>query len=521
MIELPRVQSRARLRVPVRSQRVNPAAGGAGLGQLSQLAEASSQFLFGMAEQQAEARRVADLVEATGTATRQLNDLELTFERDTDFRTAPARFLEQAEAIGTATLEGIEDRAVRTLFERDYLKSVETKLTSVKRKAWDREVQDSVARLDLLLPEYTRLAAAAENDVERQQIIGRARAAIAGFEAAGYITAPDAVARAQGLLSDIDQAEVRNLITFDPDAAVDALLDDGRFQNLDELARARLTDTAVARADSLAKEQARLAEKAERALEKAQQERAEALMKEAYALHQDGELTREAVEGFREEVGASDYRNLLRLVDPATDSFRDDPEAVQDLQGLLAEEPERAADLAGQLHREGLISNDRYIATTNAARNLARQTGPRSEYERSRSFLQGALDPGPFVQDPLGRQRAAEALQVFDDYAASGTRSDEELRRRALEIRDQFALVRLSETLVGLPHPRFGFVRRTPGDLDGIEADVSAAEAATAARLRAGEIDEAEARTEAVLLQRWRDFLARERAKPPETGGRR
>jgi hypothetical protein len=487
--------------------------GGAPGRALAALGGNAQDVAIGFLERRLAARRTADLTAAQAAAARALADLELDIEQDPDFRGRPARFTREAGAIRDRTAQGLDHAPSRGTFTRDFDTLALSKETEIKRSAFKREVDATVAGLDAITPEIARQAAAARSVPERGQLVDQGRLAIAGMVEAGFITARDGVARDQEFLSSIDEAQLRTLLTEDPEAAELALTDETNFTNLSAAGRARLNDTVSRRAESARAERARQAEAAERKAEKARQDRGEALLTEAYRRHADGTLDRAAADDIRSEISPAEYKGLLTLLDPASGAVTDDPGAIADLVVLLGEDPRQVASRAAQYHRAGLLSNDRYISMIEKARTVGRQEGPQSGYERSRDFLRASLDPGPGVPDPVGRQRTAEALDAFDTYALSGNRSDADLAARAKELRNQFSLVNLSEERILLPNPRFGTIPRQ-GDEKQIRAALEAARRATLAKRKAGQLDDAELLAEMDIFDRWTAWLGRQAAAP-------
>lgn len=482
----------------------------AGLGRAAQNTGASIGDFF---ERREEARRTKDLLDAQASAARELADLELSIEQDPDFRGAPERFTTEAKEIRERHMRGL-DGQMQGRFGREFDQLALPKQTTVRRRAFKREVDVAVAGLDTITSEYARQAAVARSQPEREQLVDQGRLAIAGMVEAGFISAQDGVARDQGFLSSIDEAQLRNMMTDDPEAAELALLDVASFRNLAPEARARLNDTVARRADSARAERARQAEAAERKADKAREDRADVLLKEAYARDADDRLDRTYIDDIRSEISPAEYKSLLTLADPKSGETKDDPDAFADLVGELRENPRQVAALAAQYHRDGLISNETYISMVDRARTFARQEGPESGYERGRDFLRASLDPGPGVRDPVGRQRTAEALDVYDRYALSGTRSDADLATRARELRDQFSLVNLSEERVLLPSPRFGGRIPRQAGVKEIRAALTLSRTETLARRKRGEIDDAEFLAEMDIFDRWRAWLGRQDQTP-------
>ena len=512
MAELPEREPFGALpRVRFSPRSVDTGAAARGLGQLGGAVTSVSREMAAFEKRRAEAQRVTELTRLTAGATTELNTLELSLENDADFATIEERFLEGANEIFGRFSEAASDSQVRDLFEGSFRKLFEPKRVTLARGVFKREIDAATAVLDLQLAGYAGAAARAGSESERDQLLVQGSVAIAGMAAAGIITRVNAVAREAAFRSSADEALARRMITTRPDAAIGALLDDRNFRALDETGRARLIDMAAARSESLAKERARAEDAAERQAEKQQRAVAEEKLKEAYALDADGKLSRDFVDSIRPAIKPAEYKSLLKMLEPADVAVTDDPDAFRELQAALITNPDRAADLALDYHKAGLIGNETLKSVIGNGRSFARQVGPKSQYERSRELLWSSLDPGPLVDDPIQRQRQAEAVALFDKFAVPG-RKDPELEIRGREIRDQFMFINLRDTMIGLPNPRFGAVPRDPTKPDAVAGALDAAEAETRRKFDAAEIDLDELAAEAEIFERWRAWLDRARA---------
>lgn len=187
---------------------------------------------------------------------------------------------------------------------------------------------------------------------------------------------------------------------------------------------------------------------AERLSARERKQHSEDLMKEALSRlsPQQGQkpLDRQFVEQARPFVSSDDYKFLLKALKnggvdggegPSTD-----PVAFRELQVSLYNDPEAARKQAVIHHRAGRISNSDLSSILTKAYELDRTGGPKTEYERTRQRIVGNLDPGPFVQDPAGRGRMAEALYEFDGWAESGKRTEAEISKRGEEIVKRYQL---------------------------------------------------------------------------------
>lgn len=182
---------------------------------------------------------------------------------------------------------------------------------------------------------------------------------------------------------------------------------------------------------------------AERATERQRKEKADEFMKEAIARAnpQSGSprLDRNFVEQARPFVTPAQYESLIKMMKGDGEGGTD-PEAFAALQRLVYSDPEAAVQQAFVYHRNGAINNGTLSSVLSRAHELGRQGGPKSEYERTRQRITGNLDPGPFVQDPAGRTRMAEALYEFDAWMEGGKRSETEVAEKGREIIAKYSL---------------------------------------------------------------------------------
>ncbi len=179
------------------------------------------------------------------------------------------------------------------------------------------------------------------------------------------------------------------------------------------------------------------------------------------------------------------------------------PATYRRLEELMADDPEEARKYAFQAHREGRLTDDDLAKANGPFREKARQM-PDSEYERSRDYIKGMLDPGPFVQDPIGKARFANALDTFDRWMISEKHTDEDIMKRGREVVKQFQFINLQDTVIALPQPRSAPIRRNPADAAGMLDDVRKAGQIVVDKKARGELSQAEYESEMLILQDWR-----------------
>lgn len=252
---------------------------------------------------------------------------------------------------------------------------------------------------------------------------------------------------------------------------------------------------------------------ADRAAEKFRKEKGDDIMKEALSRidPQPGSprLDRDFIEEARLWVSPAEYKSLLQMSKTGINegsSQRSDPVIYRHLQALLRSDPEQAQREAFTAHANGMISNSDLSSITQRASSLDRQGGPKSVYERTRQYVSGSLDPGPMVQDPVGRARLASALNEFDSWVESGKRTDTEIEARGREIIKQWQFVNLRDTTAGFPQPRFGSIPRAGDPAAQIRA-IADSWSRTKKALSEGRITRAEANEEASRLNNWRKSI--------------
>lgn len=255
---------------------------------------------------------------------------------------------------------------------------------------------------------------------------------------------------------------------------------------------------------------------ADRASEKMRKEKGDEMMKEALSRldPQPGapRLDRGFIEEARLWVSPAEYKSLLQMSKGGgvngEGAPRSDPSTYRHLQALLRDDPEQAQKEAFVAHANGLVSNSDLSSITQRASSLDRQGGPKTVYERTRQYISGSLDPGPMVQDPVGRGRLASALNEFDAWAESGKRTDAEIELRGKEVIRQWQFINLRDTAAGFPQPRYGSVPRSGDPATQIKA-IADSWNLTKKALTEGRITKAEADEEASRLNNWRKTIKR------------
>lgn len=243
--------------------------------------------------------------------------------------------------------------------------------------------------------------------------------------------------------------------------------------------------------------------------EKAAKDRAKTLadeyMKEGRSRAADRKLTRDFIEQVRPFVTDTEYGSLLTALKEQSGggSVKSDPGVYRELQQLIDKDPDEARNFAYTMHKNGRLSNEHLSQALGTVRSTDRREAPKSPYERNRSWLRDSMDPGPMVQDPVGRNRMADALYDFDTFARGGNRTEEELEKEARNITRRYKLVDFSQTVLALPQPNRNQIPRM--DPATVMNAVAAATRKTMKERESGTITEAEYREEMKILKRWQE----------------
>lgn len=373
----------------------------------------------------------ADVSDRVGRMTAELNDLETEVEKDADFRTAPDRFKDGSKGIKEKYLEGIDHAGAKLAITKHYQQLEAAKYLNVQKATLAKQKDYNIATLDSNLDLYAKSAAEAGNPVERGLIISNARLSLSTAQAGGWITAEDAGKRERRFLGKIDDATVLRDMQINPRITADKLsLDPSYAANIDPVQRERYIDRAYRQAEA-----DRKATEAE--AERFRRERGEELLKDAYKRQTTGTLTPNHLEAIKPFISPAEYRSLLK----GDGDRKDDPNAFADLQRLLDTNPAEARNKAFQYHANNLITNAT-LASVRTSAGAREQNGvPKTEFERSRAYIGHVLDPGPFSSDPAPKARYGLALREYEDFAADGKRSDEDLRKKANEVVKRYALL--------------------------------------------------------------------------------
>lgn len=279
------------------------------------------------------------------------------------------------------------------------------------------------------------------------------------------------------------------------------------FANLDPLKRSQLMDRAERRADAQERERVRRIEKNERDADKHLKAESAEVEKTGYELESNGQLTREWLNANRNSLDTTAYKYFANALEPGRENIKDSSQTINTLTGDMYSGKDITQDLL-RAHKDGLIKNETFRSMMDKNGSMQRQGGPKSEFDRSRSYIHGALQPGPFDKDFTNSSaRMADALDMFDRFVSEKKRTDEEIEAYGKSVVQRFKSTLMAENRLSLPRPfNAGSVTNQAikaEDLDNAEAEILGA-------VEAGTMTEKEAAREAKVLSEWRTVIENE-----------
>ncbi len=398
------------------------------------------------------ARRQHETTALALEATKRLSDLEIEFEKDGDYATAPQRFQQSASEIMAALAKNTSDPVVRAQFQTEFNKLAIAKSINVRRNAWAKEKDAQQATLDDSIETYSRLYADAGNEAEKSIIRAQAEQAIVGAGESGWITREEAGKRRRTFASRATEAEIARL-GRDPrnaDAIVQKLIA-GDFKDLDPVARERQIRTWQARADAHDRKAIAYAERADRLAEKRMKQESEQAEKDFIDAALSGTLTIDAVQAKKNVMSPSAYRAAVKLANG--DDGETDPTTYADLTMRLGSEDITAdanrAFLAGRLKRE------QYSELVGKNRAALADTRPGTPYQTTRRDIIETLKPSELNYTPTQKALQQRAIQEFDDWAlANPNATREQMQDQAEDIKRRHSQVQTGEMASATPLPR-------------------------------------------------------------------
>ena len=279
------------------------------------------------------------------------------------------------------------------------------------------------------------------------------------------------------------------------------------FANLDPLKRSQLMDRAERRAEAEERERVRRLEKNERDAERHLKAESQEVEKDGYELESKGQLTREWLNENRDRLDTNAFKYFSNALEPGRENIKDNVNSINTLTTAMYGGQDITNDLV-RAHKNGEIKNETFRSMMEKNSSLQKQGGPKNEYERSRSYIHGALQPGQFDKDFTNSSaRMADALDMFDRYVSEKKRTDEEIEAYGKAIVQRFKTTILADNRISLPRPYNAGTTTNQAikveDLDKADADILAA-------VDAGTMTEKEAAREAKVLSDWRTVLENE-----------
>jgi hypothetical protein len=250
---------------------------------------------------------------------------------------------------------------------------------------------------------------------------------------------------------------------------------------------------------------------ADRAAVAAQKNMREAAVKEGWSRFYNKNLTLDYIEQVRPVLDPQEYKAFRDAL--ANPGQKDEPSTFRDLETLMAAQRYGAARaFAFKSHEAGLLSNSTLSSVVNRiveAQKAAdgKENGPKSPFERGMAYVVRSMDPGPLVPDPVGRSRMAEAIRDYENWYKSGPHTDEQIQEYTEKLVPRYKLIDFKDTVLQLPQPLYGTIRRNAQDTVGMEADLVAAGKATQKAKDEGKLTPNQYDQEMKRLARWRDAM--------------
>lgn len=371
-----------------------------------------------------QARAAAQKTDAILKARQALDEAEIAIEQSNSFDGVLENFDESAVELRQRLVEGVSDPATAQAVAQDLDEIIRQRRAKIRRAINAKEIDFQTAKLDADLIDLAAEAAGAVGD-ERDLLVDTATDRLATAVRTGIMQPTDMLDRLQDFRNDLDEADVRRLISTAPEAAIQALDDPDKFRALAPDRRAVLADMAVTRLGTKLNQERRDDERAEREREKAEKAAADAAMKTIRAAGVDGTLTRDMIEGHREILSASEYGTALKILAGDGEGGRQDSETLVDLYTRVNYVPDQAEQAAIEAFADGRI-NQATLNTITARAESARErkaaddrreVKPPRDLELAEDFLKRALRPSGLMNDEAANERYAEGVLRFQEQA--------------------------------------------------------------------------------------------------------
>lgn len=467
--------------------------------------------IFGsIVEKQERARKMAYMNQLEMDTHKELTDLQIAADRDTDYQGAPHRFREAAAKVREKYAKNIPNDELKQEFDIMFGRMLLPKDVEVRRSAFKREVDHGQFQLEVALDQYATGMVNAKNDAERYQTQQLAQTAIARATAAGFIREDDAYKKQRNFLSKIDEITLKRMMISDRgvETAVQALWDPSRFSNLTEDKRLQLQTAAQNRLTSVMTKRDIAERRAERHAEKALRERQSSnsitMMERMY--EKEGLTTDEIFAAARnQQINEGDVKFLLGQLERA-DTVKTDPHTLLNII-LNIDQPE-GLDMIKSAARSNKLGKSDVKTLVNQWKGNQKETWKTADQKFHAQELRRTLGAEGFNVD-LNKDDAARISSALLEY-----------RQRVMEGEDSKAV--FEDVKTRYIHPSFNEYNILPIPRGSDTRPASAADLSAAAQrlieLRdAGQISPSSFEREKQILQKYQKHF--DRVGPPANRG--
>ena len=498
--------------------------GEAGRG-LQRAGMAIAETGFDVANRFKEAERAQKLMAGQARMTRDLADLEIEFQNDTDWQTMRTRYQERTRGLLDRYRETFGgDQAVFGALSRDFQRSTIRGEIEVSKIARTRQVEAGKADLETALDTYSQMLAETADPLKTAEIEGRARAGISGAVAAGLIGADDGQRRERQFYDRIAQTRAIALIRDNPAEAFKRLSDaaDPAFQRMDPKTREGLLTQANTRAEAAANRQAVERERAEsQARQRLEREGNEILKTIEGRLDRGEEVTPEEIRRLERHGGISPSELRVIRRGARGEATQTDNATYLDLtRRSVTDAPAEFEAAAARAVETGKLSRQDYSTLVSRNRTDSRTDGPPRPGKAARDLVSQTLDPGAIFQGSaaaIGRTAQAQAIVEIDNWLDANPRSSRaEALAEAQAVVKRYQVIQFQSMGLALGVPQFingGREAITPQTLDAAEREVIR-------RLDAKAMTQAQADQELRKIEGWRVIRSTPPAPPapPQRG---
>lgn len=473
--------------------------------------------IFGnIVEKQERARKLAYMNQLEMDTHKELTDLQIAADRDTDFQNAPHRFRDGAKKVREKYLNSIPNDELKQEFGIMFDRMLLPKDVEVRRSAFKREVDHGQFQLELALDQYATAMVNSKNDAERFQTQQLADQAIARATAAGFIREDDAYKKRRGFLSKIDEINVRQMLINDGgvETAVQALWDPSRFSNLTEEKRLQLQTAAQNRLTAVMTKRDIAERRAERLADKAlRQRQSDTSIIMLERMYGEEGLTTDQIfaAGRSQQINEADVKFFLGQLEKA-DSVKTDPDTMLNIM-LNIDAPE-GLDMIKAGARSGKLGKNDVKTLVNQWRSAQKETWKTSDQKFHAQELRRTLGAEGFNVD-LSKDDAARISSALLEYRAR-VLEGEDAKTVFEDLKTRYVHPSFQEYNV-LPIPRGSDARPTS------PAELSVAAQRLIELREAGQITPASFEREKAVLQKYQRHFDRvgsqSRTAPPRSSG--